>query len=297
MTRTLFKHLEDKTNEISCTFNKEFDVDGKKLKKISDNEFEALEDGKLFKESISSFHLPLRNLQIINNSKVHESDFDIFSKKSVLSMVKAELSESQILLGTVDRFQEQKSIFHCRVDESDKEIISAHASFEDMTVRLTAGDPTKDQNVPDGLYHGSMYYIESGPYDTYPLIENERFNFNLSIPEQHFDSLIDALRADPKAILQIGVHVCTFRGDGYNEIHLIPSYGAHTFVSQAAVKSKHGLHIYDAHNPISEEIPYQHTSPEQITSEKILAQLQSNNRWLSAIAIMVTAAFVSTFFW
>tara|TARA_B110000238_G_scaffold198741_1_gene244152 strand:+ start:995 stop:1816 length:822 start_codon:yes stop_codon:yes gene_type:complete len=273
-------------------------VDGKKLKKISDNEFEALEDGKIFKESIGSFHLPLRNLEIINYSQVHECDIDIFSEKPALSSMKTKLDESQILLGTVDKFQDKRSIFYCRTDENDKEIISAHASFEDMTVRLTAGVPTKDQKIPDGLYHGSMYYIESDPYDVYPSnLEQDRFNFNLSIPKQHFDSLIVALRTDPKATLQIGVHVCTFRGDGYNEIHLIPSYGAHTFVDQAAVKSKHGLHIYDVHNPISEEIPYQHTSLEQITSEKILAQLQSNNRWLSAIAIMVTAAFVSTFFW
>ena len=276
-------------------------MDGEKLKKISDKEFETLEDKKLFKESIASFHLPLRNLKIITNSHVHEKDWDILSQKPVLDNIKTELSQSQILLGTVDRFQEQKSIFHCRVDQDDKEIISTHASFEDMTVRLTAGTPTEDQKIPDGLYHGSMYYIESDPLDVYPSnLEQDRFNFNLSIPEQHFHSLIDALRADPKSTLKIGVHVCTFRDDGYKEIHLIPPNGAYAFVNYARVESRHGLHIYDMHNSISEEIPYQHTSPEQITSEKILAQLQannlSNNLWLSAIAIMVAIAFVSTFF-
>ena len=214
----------------------------------------------------------------------------------MLDNIKTELSQSQILLGTVDRFQEQKSIFHCRVDQEDKEIISSHASFEDMTVRLTAGTPTKDQKIPDGLYHGSMYYIESDPLDVYPSnLEQDRFKFNLSIPEQHFHSLIDALRADPKSTLKIGVHVCTFGDDGYKEIHLIPPNGAYAFVNYAGVKSKHGLHVYDTHNN-REETPYQHTSPEQITSEKILAQLQSNNRWLSAIAIMVTVALVIVLF-
>ena len=268
-------------------------MDGKKLKKISDNEFEALEDGEIFKESIGSFHLPLRNLEIINYSQVHECEIDIFSEKPALSRMKTELDESQILLGTVDKFQEKRSIFHCRTDENDKEIISAHASFEDMTVRLTAGVPAKDQNVPDGLYRGMVSYIESDRYDEYPsILEPDGFIFDLSIPEQHFDSLINALRADPKSTLKIGVHVCTFRDDGYKRIHLVPPYGASAFVDYAQVTSKHGLHIYDAHNPISEEIPYQHTSPEQITSDKILAQLQSNNRWLSSIAIMMTVALV-----
>ena len=255
-----------------------------KLKYLTDGTYREIIDeneeaeAKIFEVSTCDFLLNLKNISIGTSSIAKNPDLNF-----VEGILMPPWPHEKTNYVTEHRLYAEKftniEFSYLVPDETDEKIFT-RKTVPHFSVELMSLSEESEFQTSTGVFLGSASYDATS------------VSFFSYVPEKQMMDIIKSLRADPAATLSLSFHS---RGIDRHTLADSEYSSSRAFVSRIEVVPSKS-HILDTDTEAGENEPNWFKSSEQITSEKILAQLQSNNRWLSGIAIMMTVALVIVLF-
>lgn len=221
----------------------------KKLKKVSDSIFQEMglsenKDKPLeWRRNFNVVYLPLKNLKIITNYCVHETEFDWKEDKSAnpLNVIKTNVSNNIVIVGILDDEQIRNYIY-CVAENKEEEVFLVERVSGLIKVTIRSSKASEENEVmPAGLYMGCVLRTD---FD----LEEDGLYFELGMPEDHMLSLIATIKSDENAAIEVAAHLLSFtyevddffsyeRG-AYLPRDIIINNSAPCFISWVSVTSK-----------------------------------------------------------
>jgi hypothetical protein len=287
-------------------------IGDEKLRKVSDGIFQEAEPSAdrsrplEWRRSLNFINLPLKNIKIVTSCSVHETEFRLKEEQASdpLELINPNLSHNISITGILDDERAQDTIYCAVSDNEDEDLYSVEKPSGEVTVSLKAGEPSeKTDKLPGGIYWGNVIRSNFEPGE-------DDLCFELTIPKDEITSLVEALRADDKAMLNIGAHLLSFTyevddalREPYHPQDIIINDTTYCFVSWADVTSLVGQHFKKRDSDIEDdelEVYEEQPTPEQRSHQELLDGLLSYskplNRLVTALWVLVIAVALYVFF-
>lgn len=266
-----------------------------KLKKFSDSVFHEV-DGKVGERPLEwrrRFHyvrLPVNEIKIIHGCSVHDTEFNIDdAKKDNPAGCIIPNVETKIAIQCVLDEEEMRDSIYCAVEQKDTDGIYGVEKHKGKTyVTLRSGPPTIEKDgVRAGVYWGLAFRSNYEPG------EDDLF-FDLHLPEPQLNSLVDALRKDEKADLEIGAHLLSFSHEvddffreHYHPQDLIITDSILCFAGSVNVSSKierqAAIKVSDDDGQGENDSRINELTPEQAAHQNLLRVLNSQDKTLISL--------------
>jgi hypothetical protein len=186
------------------------------LKKISDAVYQEAfppEDRHRPLEWRRSFNfvcLPLKTIKIVTNYNVQYSDWDLNKEHtdSPWQLIKPDIRTNRSIYSLVNE-EEMRDTIYCAVTEGKEEgTTRLERSSDHMNVTLIAGQPTPEGNphFPSGIYGGTCFRSNVRAGEDY-------LCFEMYLPENQLNDIIECLNQDPNAKLVVGVNLLSFSSE------------------------------------------------------------------------------------
>jgi len=150
--------------------------------------------------------LPLKNIKIISDFKVSNSNWDIDNKHatSPWHLIKPEINTTRSISGLVDNEKTRDTIYCTLVDGDNKEISKLEKPSGNTKVVLKTGKPIEgNESFPNGIYHGICFRADFEPGEDY-------LCFELQLPEKQIEDILKHLAQNPNTQIEVGVNLLSF---------------------------------------------------------------------------------------
>ncbi len=187
----------------------------KKLKKVSDTVYQEANPPVdrhrplEWRRDFNPVWLPLKKIQIVSNFSVHDrplgKPFEPNHDDSPWQRIRPEIKTERFIKAIVDQEKFRDTILCTVNDDNDKEITRLAKPSGEMEVALRAGTPFEgNEQVPSGIYGGNCFRVNDKE------VGEDYLGFEISLPKEHLNDLIEYLIQDTSPRIQVGVHLLSF---------------------------------------------------------------------------------------
>jgi hypothetical protein len=182
-----------------------------KLKRVSDEiyiEAGLPEDGKnpKWRRRFQFVTIPLKQIKVITGCTVNKVSHVVDSSNPLSQSVEPDIS-GELRISAIADYEVMKDRIYIVDIKEGEETFSPSPSGNEIIVTITAGEPFEGEEVKSeitpGVYWGNAFKMqdEDGV---------EKLFFHATIPKEHMSLLVDAVRLDPKASVELNVWLSAF---------------------------------------------------------------------------------------
>ena len=254
-----------------------------KLKRVSDIVFQQIDDKEddskplEWRRAFNDLLYSLKNIELETQINVHNKDWDESwdelpeSKREPAKLIKPKVKTSFVIKAIVDEDHFRDTIYCAEEDKANEDIFTLARPNGCTKIIIKSGSPMKVSNeFNDGVFRSCCLRANYERNEDYLL-------FDLTIPEEQMNTLVNKLQLDPLCNVELYVELLSFSfevDDLFREPYhprdiFIPEYGL-AFVGGINLTSKLGSLSSNKIDEEEEDTYYNADVANELASEQIL---------------------------